>query len=877
MKEINNNYTPINFETKWYETWEKNGYFNADNSSDKPAFSMILPPPNITGILHIGHTMNMAIQDSITRFKRMSGYNTLWLPGTDHAGIATQNKVERMLHDMGTSKEEIGKDKFIDKTWEWKNKYGNIITKQFRKVGSSFDWSREKFTMDEKVSEAVKEAFVKLYNDDLIYQGEYIVNWCPKDKTALADDEINHEDTDSFIWHIAYAVKDSDEKIIVATTRPETMLGDTGVAVNPNDERYKHLIGKSAILPLVNREIPIVADEYVDMEFGTGCVKMTPSHDPNDFEVAKRCNLEYINILTKDAHINENGGKYCGLDRFEARKVIIKDLEELGILIKIEKHNHSVGHCYRCNTIIEPRVSKQWFVRMKPLATRAIQVVKDGEITFTPKRMEKIYYNWLENIRDWCISRQIWWGHQIPAYYDQNGKVYVAKSIEEAYKMAGEDKVLTQETDVLDTWFSSALWPFTTLGWPEKTKDIDTFFPTNTLVTAADIIFFWVARMIMMSLYLTDKIPFNYVYFTGIIRDELGRKMSKSLGNSPDPLDIIENKGADALRFSLLFNITQGQDLKFNDALVDMGANFANKVWNASKFVISNLQDFNPNVSIMDLDFKLEDSYIISRLNTTAGLINKNMEEYNIDQSCKLAYEFFKGDFCDWYVEIAKTRIYNSSDETDKITAQWVLRHVLDNALKLLHPFMPFITEEIWQNIKLSGDTIMLEVYPTLDKTLVDKNVEKQFEFLQNVISSVRNIRAEAGVSPSKKINIVYKTNNKEEESILINNPKILSKLANIEKTETKEVPSLVGFRVCGDTEIYVPLADLIDKEKEIAKLNKEIEKVQNELNRVLSKLQNEAFISKAPKNVIEKENAIKEELSSKLSKLENTLKLYLG
>ena len=650
MKEINNNYTPINFETKWYETWEKNGYFNADNSSDKPAFSMILPPPNITGILHIGHTMNMAIQDSITRFKRMSGYNTLWLPGTDHAGIATQNKVERMLHDMGTSKEEIGKDKFIDKTWEWKNKYGNIITKQFRKVGSSFDWSREKFTMDEKVSEAVKEAFVKLYNDDLIYQGEYIVNWCPKDKTALADDEINHEDTDSFIWHIAYAVKDSDEKIIVATTRPETMLGDTGVAVNPNDERYKHLIGKSAILPLVNREIPIVADEYVDMEFGTGCVKMTPSHDPNDFEVAKRCNLEYINILTKDAHINENGGKYCGLDRFEARKVIIKDLEELGILIKIEKHNHSVGHCYRCNTIIEPRVSKQWFVRMKPLATRAIQVVKDGEITFTPKRMEKIYYNWLENIRDWCISRQIWWGHQIPAYYDQNGNVYVAKSIEEAYKMAGEDKVLTQETDVLDTWFSSALWPFTTLGWPEKTKDIDTFFPTNTLVTAADIIFFWVARMIMMSLYLTDKIPFNYVYFTGIIRDELGRKMSKSLGNSPDPLDIIENKGADALRFSLLFNITQGQDLKFNDALVDMGANFANKVWNASKFVISNLQDFNPNVSIMDLDFKLEDSYIISRLNTTAGLINKNMEEYNIDQSCKLAYEFFKGDFCDWYV-----------------------------------------------------------------------------------------------------------------------------------------------------------------------------------------------------------------------------------
>lgn len=877
MRELNGNYNPGNFEEKWYEIWEKNKYFNADVNNGNPAFSMILPPPNVTGILHIGHVMNMSVQDAIIRHKRMSGYNTLWLPGTDHAGIATQNKVERMLHDMGTTKEIIGKEEFIKKTWEWKHKYGNIITKQFRKVGSSFDWSREKFTMDEDVSKAVKEAFVKLYNDDLIYQGEYIVNWCPKDKTALADDEINHEEKDSFIWHIVYSIKDSNEKLTVATTRPETMLGDTGVAVNPKDERYKHLIGKMAILPLINREIPIVADEYVDMEFGTGCVKMTPSHDPNDFEVAKRCNLEYINILTPDAHINENGGVYCGLDRFEARKAVLKDLEEQGLLIKTENHKNSVGHCYRCNTIIEPRVSKQWFVRMKPLAKRAIEVVKNGEITFTPKRMEKIYYNWLENIRDWCISRQIWWGHQIPAYYDQNGKLYVAKSLEEAQKLAGPDKILNQETDVLDTWFSSALWPFTTLGWPQKTVDMSKFFPTNTLVTAADIIFFWVARMIMMSLYITDKVPFNYVYFTGIIRDEIGRKMSKSLGNSVDPLEIIKNKGADALRFSLLFNITQGQDLKFNDSLVEMGANFANKVWNASKFVISNLQDFDTNMSIMDLDFKLEDSWIISRLNNTAALVNHNMEEYNIDQSCKIAFEFFKGDFCDWYVEIAKTRIYNATDEDDKKTAQWVLRHVLDNALKLLHPFIPFITEEIWQIIKLSGETITLENYPTIDKTLVDENVEKQFAFLQNVISSVRNIRAEAGVSPAKKVEIIYKTQNDEEKQILLNNPKILDKLANIEKVSDIDVPTLVGSRVCGETQIFVPLSDLIDKDKEIEKIKKEIEKVQKELDRVVSKLNNEAFISKAPKAVIDKENMIKNELSSKIDKLKNNLALYIS
>lgn len=874
---IDKKYVASEIEQGIYENWENMGYFKPSDNLDTPYYSVILPPPNVTGILHIGHALNVSITDTIIRYKRMKGFNTLWLPGTDHAGIATQNKVERMLMSNGIKKEDLGRDKFIEKTWEWKNKYGHIITKQLRKMGGSLDWSREMFTMNEKSSNAVKEAFIDLYENDLIYQGEYIVNWCPFDKTALADDEINHEEKDSFLWHIQYPVKDSDIKLIVATTRPETMLGDTGVAVNPHDDRYKDLVGKTVILPLMNREIPIVADEYVDMEFGTGVVKMTPSHDPNDFEVAKRCNLKYINILTEDAKINENGGKYQGLDRFEARKKIVKDLEELGLLVKIEPHKNSVGHCYRCDTIIEPRVSKQWFVRMKPLAKKALEVVKNGEIKLEPARMEKIYYNWLTNIRDWCISRQIWWGHQIPAYYDEKGNVYVAKSLEEAIKKAGTTN-LRQESDVLDTWFSSSLWPFSTMGWPDNdAADLKHFFPTNALVTGADIIFFWVARMIMMSLHFKKQIPFKYVYFTGIVRDEIGRKMSKSLGNSPDPLNIIQNKGADALRFGLLFNTTQGQDIRFNDGLVDMGANFVNKLWNASKFVLSNLEGFDKNTSIMDLDFKVEDSWILSRLSNVSKEINENMDKYNIDQSCKLAFEFFKGDFCDWYVEIAKTRIYNSSDKADKLTAQWVLRHVLDYSLRLLHPFIPYVTEYIWQYVKVSGDTIMLSDFPTYDKALVDMQVENTFAFMQEAINSIRNIRAEANVSPAKKIHLLYLSKNEDEEHILVNNLKILDKLANVEKIEkANNIPSLVGFRLVRNTEIYVPLADLIDKDKEIKKIRNEIEKVENELKRVNGKLNNENFTSKAPKAVIEKEKGIKQELTDKLNKLNENLNKFL-
>ena len=877
--ELNKVYSPNEIEDKWYKIWEEKGYFNAQHNAEKPGYSIAIPPPNVTGILHMGHMLNNSIQDTIIRYKRMSGFDTLWIPGMDHAGIATQNKVERMLADEGTSKEEIGYDEFLRRTWEWKEKHGGLITKQLRKLGVSLDWTRERFTMDEGLSEAVKEVFIKLYNDGLIYRGEYIVNWCPHDKTALADDEVNHEDKNGKIWEIRYPVKDSDEEFVIATTRPETMLGDTGVAVNPNDERYKHLIGKTVILPLMNREIPIVADEYVDMEFGTGVVKMTPSHDPNDFEVAKRTGLAFLNIFTEDAHVNENGGKYQGLKRFDARKAILADLEEQGLLVGVKDHKNAVGHCYRCNSVIEPRVSTQWFVKMEPLAKRALEVVKNGKIQITPKRWEKVYYNWLENIRDWTISRQIWWGHRIPAYYAEDGTVFVAKSLEEAKVQArekfGKDVNLTEETDVLDTWFSSALWPFSTLGWPNETEDLKKFFPTNALVTGADILFFWVARMVMMSLYIKDEIPFNYVYLHGIIRDEKGRKMSKSLGNSPDPLDLIAKYGADAIRFSFLYNTSQGQDIHFSEKLLEMGSAFANKVWNASRFVLSNLEDFDVSTTVDNSEFKLEDKWILSKLQTASKLINENMEKYELDAAAKLAYEFFRGDFCDWYVEIAKTRVYGQ-EGSDKVVAQWVLRHVLDKGLKMLHPFMPFITEEIWQKLQTGEETIMLSDFPKEEKEFINIEAEKEFDYLKEIISAIRNIRGEANISPSKKIEVIFKTADENARNILQNNAKILDKLANVEKYEFNvEIPKLVGFRLVDTTEIYVPLAELIDLDKEIEKLEKKIEKTQVELDKVLKKLSNENFVNRAIPEAVEKERRIKEELENKISKFKESMNLY--
>ena len=879
--ELSKTYSPTEIEDKWYKIWEEKGYFNAQHNSEKPGYSIAIPPPNVTGILHMGHMLNNAIQDAIIRYKRMSGFEALWIPGMDHAGIATQNKVERMLKEEGTSKEEIGYDEFLRRTWEWKEKHGGLITKQLRKLGVSLDWDRERFTMDEGLSRAVKEVFIKLYNDGLIYRGEYIVNWCPHDKTALADDEVNHIDKKGKIWEIKYRIKDTDDYVIIATTRPETMLGDTGVAVNPNDDRYKHLIGKKVILPLMNREIPVVADEYVDMEFGTGVVKMTPSHDPNDFEVAKRTGLEFINIFTEDAHVNSNGGKYEGLERFAARKAILADLEAEGLLVGTKEHNHAVGHCYRCDSIIEPRVSTQWFVKMEPLAKRALEVVKNGQIQITPKRWEKVYYNWLENIRDWTISRQIWWGHRIPAYYAEDGTVFVARNMEEAKAQAkekfGKEVSLREETDVLDTWFSSALWPFSTLGWPDKTPDLEKFFPTNALVTGADILFFWVARMVMMSLYINDEIPFSYVYLHGIIRDELGRKMSKSLGNSPDPLDLIAKYGADAIRFSFLYNTSQGQDIHFSEKLLEMGSTFANKVWNASRFVLSNLEDFDKNAVIDEKEFKLEDRWILSKLQTASRQINEYMDKYELDSAAKVAYEFFRGNFCDWYVEIAKTRVYGQ-EGSDKTVAQYVLKTVLDKGLRMLHPFMPFITEEIWQKLGLDEETIMLSEFPTENKKYVDLAAEKEFDYLKEIVNAIRNIRGEANVSPAKKIEVIFKIVNDGEKEILEHNAKILDKLANVEKYEfNTEIPALVGFKLVETTEIYVPLADLIDKEKEIAKLEKDIQKTQKELDRVLGKLSNEKFLSKAPKEVIDKENGIKEELENKIAKFKESIKLYQG
>mgnify|MGYP003585491358 FL=1 len=881
-KELNKTYSPKEIEEKWYKIWEENGYFNAQHNDEKPGYSIVIPPPNVTGILHMGHMLDNAIQDTIIRYKRMKGFDTLWMPGMDHAGIATQNKVERMLLEEGKRKEDIGREEFLKKTWEWKEKHGGLITRQLRRLGVSPDWSRERFTMDEGLSKAVKEVFIKLYNDGLIYRGEYIVNWCPHDKTALADDEVNHVEKNGKIWEIRYPVKDSDEVLIVATTRPETMLGDTGVAVNPKDERYVHLIGKKVILPLMEREIPIVADEYVDMEFGTGVVKMTPSHDPNDFEVAKRTGLEFLNVFTEDAHINENGGKYAGLERFAARKAVLADLEEQGLLAGVKEHKNAIGHCYRCDTVIEPRVSTQWFVKMEPLAKRALEVVYDGKVKITPKRWERVYYNWLENIRDWTISRQIWWGHRIPAYYAQDGTVFVARDMEEAKAQArekfGEDVPLVEETDVLDTWFSSALWPFSTMGWPEKTADFEKFFPTNALVTGADILFFWVARMIMMSLYITDEIPFDYVYLHGLIRDEKGRKMSKSLGNSPDPLDLIEKYGADAIRFSFLYNTSQGQDIHFSEKLLEMGSAFANKVWNASRFVLSNLEGLNKDIPAEELEFKLEDRWILSKLQKAAEAINENMDKYELDSGAKIAYEFFRGDFCDWYVEIAKTRVYGVTEGKDRTTAQWVLKHVLDKGLKMLHPFMPFITEEIWQKLEIEGSTVMLSKFPETDEKFINAAAESEFDYLKEIITAIRNIRGENNVSPAKKIEVIFKTADDSERKILENNSKILDKLANVEKygfTPNVEIPKLVGFRLVETTEIYVPLAELIDMEKEIAKLEKEIEKTGKELDRVLGKLSNESFISKAPQAVIEKENSIREELEAKIGKLKESISLY--
>ena len=865
--ELPKTYDPSAVEGKLYQFWNDSGFFHAEVDENKKPFTIVIPPPNVTGQLHMGHAFDETLQDILIRTKRMQGYSALWMPGTDHAGIATQIKVEENLRvNEGLTRYDLGREEFLKRVWDWKNQYGSRIIEQLKKLGSSCDWERERFTMDEGCSRAVKEVFVDLFNKGLIYKGNRIINWCPHCATALSDAEVEYETQPGKLWHIKYPIKDSDEYLVVATTRPETFMGDTGVAVNPNDERYKHLVGKTCILPIMNREIPIFADDYVDMEFGTGCVKTTPCHDPNDFEMGQRNNLEQILVFNEDATVNENGGKYCGMDRYECREAVLRDLEEGGYLVKIEDHEHNVGTCYRCGTTVEPMTSAQWFVKMAPLAGPAMDVVKDGRVQFVPNRFSKTYLRWMENVHDWCISRQLWWGHRIPAYYcDDCGEMVVSKEDVTVCPKCGGTHI-RQEEDVLDTWFSSGLWPFSTLGWPDQTKELEYFYPTSVLVTGYDIIFFWVARMIFSGMEQMKEEPFKTVYIHGLVRDAQGRKMSKSLGNGIDPLEIIDQYGADALRFTLITGNSPGNDMRFSTEKVEASRNFANKIWNASRFIQMNLTI--DEIGLPD-DLALEDKWILTRYNELVRAVTENIDKYELGLAAQKLYDFIWDNFCDWYIEIVKPRLQNKEDTTSSENAQRVLCYVLSGTMQLLHPFMPFITETIWQALPHEGPSVMVSKWPEYQDNLSFAVEAEQVETMMDTIRAIRNRRAEMNVPPSKKAQVILLT---EHRASYEAGALFFGKLAYAsEVIFTDAVPegadSMVSIVTKG-AQVYMPMGELIDFEKERARLNKEKEKVQKDIDFVMKKLNNPGFVAKAPEAVVaaEREKVAKyQELMAKL------------
>ena len=869
-------YDPHDFEDRLYKDWEEHGYFTAVRDDNKVPFTIMMPPPNITGQLHMGHALDNTLQDAITRFKRMQGYCALWLPGTDHASIATEVKIVEEMAKEGLTKEGVGREEFLKRAWAWKEKYGGRIVEQLKKMGSSCDWSRLSFTMDEKCSKAVREVFVNLYNKGLIYRGSRIINWCPHCRTALSDAEVIYGEENSFFWHLKYQIEGSDEYLVVATTRPETMFGDTAVAVNPEDERYKHLIGKNVILPIVGKPILVVGDEHADMEFGTGCVKITPAHDPNDFEVGLRHNLPIVRVMNDDGTMNENAGKYCGMDRYECRKVLEKDLEEGGYLLKKQPHAHNVGHCYRCDCTVEPIVSKQWFVKMAPLARPAINAVTYKKTTFIPERFAKIYYNWMENVKDWCISRQLWWGHRIPVWYcpDCGAEICLKTDPEVCPKCGGRH--LRQDEDVLDTWFSSALWPFSTLGYPDDTPDLDYFYPTDLLVTGYDIIFFWVARMIFSGLEHMRKVPFRYVLIHGIVRDDKGRKMSKSLGNGVDPLVIIDKYGADSLRFSLLQGVAPGNDMRYSETKVESCRNFMNKIWNASRYVVMNCEGRNIK-PLSEVKLAAADKWIISKLNAAVRDVTLSLNKFELGVACQILYDFMWSDFCDWYIELTKPALW-SDDEVKKDDAVSVLHYVLTTALKLLHPFVPFITDEIYRSLPGTQGSVMVQDFPRYNSKLSYKKESTAFEGIMDIIKSVRAVKTETGCAPSKKVTLYVMAANRRMISANADSILKLGGAAEIKFVASKEEAGVKPVtKVLPNCTLFIPMGELVDLEKEKERLEKELERVTGEIRRADGKLNNQGFLSKAPKALVDSEREklnkfcdLREKLLSQLKDLQD-------